>query len=175
MPKFVVDFDPVAGITFRDARPFQAGENSVARSLAFPPHPGAFWAAVRQVLHPRLGRNFEIAARGFAVVEELTEPPSKKQDRKLPSSREVTYWPVPLDLHREDPAEARLREQQPNPDFIVLAPRRSWPGAATLNRQELHPLWAASDLPTQSLEGNFVVAEIWKLSAWPTRHSLDHK
>lgn len=53
---WLAEFTPVSGFTFRDARPFQPGENRTAGSLPFPPPPGAFWHALckaDRMRHPK--------------------------------------------------------------------------------------------------------------------------
>jgi hypothetical protein len=50
---WTADFEAVSGLAFRDARPLQAGESSIARNLDFPPPPNAFWSSVRTVLRGR--------------------------------------------------------------------------------------------------------------------------
>src|SRR5579884_2388236 len=143
--QFIADFDPIAGFTFRDSRPFQAGENSVARAAIFPPHPGPFWSAARRALHPRKGRDFGIVARGFALMEDST-----------------SYWPAPLDLVQEDAEAARRRSDQPNASFVILAPRRHSQAAVTLDTRGLRLLWAPTRLPTRSLEGQLLIPDLWR-------------
>ena len=67
MSAFVADFKPVSGLTFRDARPFQAGESASARNLAFPPPPTAFWHAARAALRQQ-GLKSRVTVRSFGLV-----------------------------------------------------------------------------------------------------------
>ena len=53
---YVADFIPAGGLVFRDARPFQAGEDTVAASLEFPPPPEAFWSALNRTIVQTGGR-----------------------------------------------------------------------------------------------------------------------
>lgn len=81
---YTADLEPVDGLTLRDARPFRAGETSVARTLPFPPPPMACWAAVNR-LFPPSARGRQLRARGFAIVMGRDE-----------TEREL--YPQPLDL-----------------------------------------------------------------------------
>jgi CRISPR/Cas system CMR-associated protein Cmr3 (group 5 of RAMP superfamily) len=47
---YVAEFTPVSGLVFRDARPFQAGQDTVSANIDFPPPPEAFWSALNRSL-----------------------------------------------------------------------------------------------------------------------------
>ncbi len=90
---FVADVEPVSVLSLRDARPLQAGETTVARTLPFPPPPAAFWAAINRLL-PARARGRQLIAHGFAVVvdaddgteQELLPQPADLQIAKIASS-----------------------------------------------------------------------------------------
>src|SRR5437867_1422303 len=86
-----VNLDPISGLVFRDARPFQAGEAFVARGIPFPPPPSAFWSAVKAATGVK-----KPILRGFALVEGSSQ-----------------YYPAPLDLRieTEDSAKNNCRNR----------------------------------------------------------------
>lgn len=80
MAQYRVEFEPHGGLSFRDARPFDAGESRVAIALPFPPPPTAFAAALAEVRDGVWGdtrapgkgsRN--LTTRGLAVVVDNRE------------------------------------------------------------------------------------------------------
>ena len=48
--RYLAKFTPVSGLVFRDARPFDAGTDTVSSNLDFPPPPEAFWSALNRTL-----------------------------------------------------------------------------------------------------------------------------
>jgi hypothetical protein len=74
-----VDFEPVTGLTMRDARPFQAGESGTAHNLEFPPPPGSFALEAAKLVRSA-GRR--VTPRGFSLICDDEE-----------------WYPPPLDLH----------------------------------------------------------------------------
>jgi len=105
--QMVADFEPVCGLSFRDARPFQAGESVVARNVGFPPPPSAFWTAARPLL--KAGRKLE--ARLFALMKD-----------------EIAWLPAPLDLGTELLEDNEVEQREPR--WLRLAPRREDSGVA---------------------------------------------
>ncbi len=86
--RFVAEFRPLAGLTFRDARPFQAGESVPARNLFFPPPPGPFYMALRTALRRAfpLKRNMSMEAGPLSVAASMS------------AAGHTDYFPAPLDL-----------------------------------------------------------------------------
>lgn len=69
--RYLAEFTPVSGLVFRDARPFQAGENNVSFNLDFPPPPEAFWSALNRTLNRAGARGpaRSLRVRGFYLVD----------------------------------------------------------------------------------------------------------
>jgi CRISPR-associated protein Cmr3 len=59
---YAAEFTPISGLVFRDARPFEAGTDTVSSNLDFPPPPEAFWSALNRVLKGISPRTLRIRA-----------------------------------------------------------------------------------------------------------------
>jgi CRISPR/Cas system CMR-associated protein Cmr3 (group 5 of RAMP superfamily) len=74
---YVADFIPAGGLVFRDARPFDAGVDTVAGNLDFPPPPEAFWSALNLTLvktgsRSQLGAARRLRVRAFYLFADNT-------------------------------------------------------------------------------------------------------
>src|SRR5581483_11961510 len=131
--RLIADFDPIGGLTLRDARPFQAGDSFTASNLPFPPSPAPFWSAARKVLRQAGAQPSRLQASGFAVAD-----------------TEGAYFPAPLDLSREAPVES-IAAGNRDLQWTTLAPHRE--GAV---------IWSTtSDVPSAPLAGTFLNRGQW--------------
>lgn len=65
---YAAEFTPVSGLVFRDARPFEAGTDTVSWNLDFPPPPEAFWSALNRVLRAGCRRaSSTFSSRGLRI------------------------------------------------------------------------------------------------------------
>ncbi len=67
--RYQAEFTPVSGLVFRDARPFDAGTDSVSSNLEFPPPPEAFWSALKRVLISVRSRSLRV--HGFYLKDDV--------------------------------------------------------------------------------------------------------
>ncbi len=143
------DFAPVAGFTFRDARPFQAGENTAARSLPFPPIPAPFWSAACAAVRPQIGSPKRAYLFGLARSH-------------------VDFFPPPLDLRVED-LEGKPDKNR-DPSWTRLLPVKD-PGIVAMKGLASPVLFAPeASFSSKSLEHRLLTGAQWR--AYLTGESL---
>jgi|GEM_PF-2645140 len=134
------DINPVTGFTFRDARPFQAGDDTTATNMPFPPIPAAFWGAACAAARPCFG------------------PPQRAYLFGL-ARGQVDYFPSPLDLRMEKiegPQESRR-----DPLWTRLLPVRD-PGIVAMKGLASPALFVpAESFAAESLEHRLMTGAQW--------------
>ncbi|MEU4828517.1 type III-B CRISPR module-associated Cmr3 family protein [Actinomadura sp. NPDC023710] len=93
-------FEPLDTVTVRDGRPFDAGQDSVARTVL--PSPTTMGGAVGAAYGASPGAGLRASARGIEVPAQLMGPLVVNRHERL-------LWPVPQDVVMEQDAAERAR------------------------------------------------------------------
>jgi hypothetical protein len=125
----VAEFTPISGLSFRDARPFQPGEGEshFAQGIPFPPHPEAFWSALRLLL-PKMGngttREQHLRLTGFSVATGR-QPADKGSEPFFPAPADFFEWSSDsnLDLTEGCAVLSPLPEARPDREPVVWISR----------------------------------------------------
>lgn len=133
---YLAKFTPVSGLVFRDARPFEAGTDTVSSNLDFPPPPEPFWSALNLLLIGVSARGIRV--RGFYLADE--------QGPLLPGM---------ADLIAVRPADDELGPER----LSLLLPRKNGGGSRVPGL-----VWLADrDVRTRPCEGDYLRPEAFLL------------
>lgn len=140
--RYVAEFRPVSGLVFRDARPFEAGTDTVGTNLAaFPPPPEAFWSALNRALAGASSRESqrtvkprELRVLGFYLADQMG----------------------PLLPAMADVVAVRPAEDESAPETLSMLAPRSGDDA----RGELRPAWLSDrEVRSRPCEDQFLRPE----------------